>query len=176
MTLTTIEYGSLASSALLNDNFEYLDGRVTTVSEALSSNVASINANIASVNSSLKNTINSSVSTAKTQLTNSINSLSNTIANNGLYITTYINGTSWYREYFSNSSKTTRVWLEQGGVTTINDYNTTVSLVKSFTNTNYTLMITSNTNGFPMIISKAAGSFVAKGSNTSVKNWFACGK
>ena len=40
MPLTHIEYGSLASSETMNDNFEYLDDRVTTVANNLVMNVA----------------------------------------------------------------------------------------------------------------------------------------
>ena len=51
MSLTHIEYGSLASSAIMNDNFEYLDNRVTTVANSLTSSASSISSNIASLNS-----------------------------------------------------------------------------------------------------------------------------
>ena len=46
MALTEIEYGSLASSEVMNNNFEYLDNKISDVSENLASNVATINANI----------------------------------------------------------------------------------------------------------------------------------
>lgn len=51
MSLTHIEYGSLASSAVMNDNFEYLDNRITTVANSLTSVASTINSNIASLNS-----------------------------------------------------------------------------------------------------------------------------
>ena len=51
MPLTNIEYGSLASSEVMNDNFEYLDDRVTTVANNLTSTASTINSNIASMNS-----------------------------------------------------------------------------------------------------------------------------
>ena len=56
MSLTHIEYGSLASSAVMNDNFEYLDNRVTSVANSLTSNTSSINSNIASLNSTFSQT------------------------------------------------------------------------------------------------------------------------
>lgn len=56
MSLTHIEYGSLASSAVMNDNFEYLDDRITTVANSLTSNTSSINSNIASLNSTFSQT------------------------------------------------------------------------------------------------------------------------
>lgn len=53
MPLTHIEYGSLASSEVMNDNFEYLDNRITTVADTLTTASSSIYSNIASVNSTL---------------------------------------------------------------------------------------------------------------------------
>ena len=53
MPLTHIEYASLASSAVMNDNFEYLDDRVTAVANSLTSAVSSINSSISTVNSAL---------------------------------------------------------------------------------------------------------------------------
>ena len=51
MPLKHIEYGSLASSEILNDNFEYLDDRITSVAGNLTSTASAINSNIASINS-----------------------------------------------------------------------------------------------------------------------------
>lgn len=56
MPLTHIEYGSLASSETMNDNFEYLDNRVTTVANNLTSSSSSIYSNIASLNSTFSQT------------------------------------------------------------------------------------------------------------------------
>ena len=52
MPLIHIEYGSLASSETMNDNFEYLDDRVTTVANNLVSTSTSIYSNISGMNSS----------------------------------------------------------------------------------------------------------------------------
>lgn len=49
MALTHIEYGALASSETMNDNFDYLDNRISTVADSLSSNTSSIYSNIASL-------------------------------------------------------------------------------------------------------------------------------
>ena len=63
---------------------------------------------------------------------------------NGLYVTTYVNGTEWYREYFSDANKTQRVWLEQGGdVTLVNGY-ATITFLRSFSNTQYNCTATRN--------------------------------
>lgn len=90
MPLTNIEYGSLASSEVMNDNFEYLDNRITTVAENLTSTSSSIYSNIESINStftqnnqerieditnlsSTVNTLNNNLNT----LTNNVNSTNN---------------------------------------------------------------------------------------------------
>jgi len=52
--LIEIESGSLADSEIVNDNFEYLDGRITTVG----SSITTLQANIQSLNSTLSNQIN----------------------------------------------------------------------------------------------------------------------
>ena len=53
MPLTNIEYGSLASSEVMNDNFEYLDDRITDVAGNLTSTSSSIYSNIASLSTTL---------------------------------------------------------------------------------------------------------------------------
>ena len=84
MALTEIEYGSLASSEVMNNNFEYLDNKISDVSGNLSSNVATINANIA--------TVNSSISTMGDNLNKSIETTfeksKQIIADNALFVTT----------------------------------------------------------------------------------------
>jgi hypothetical protein len=61
MALTNIEYGSVASSKLLNDNFNYLEDKIEDYSK-----------NIANDKASLIALINSQISTTFTQLTNNI--------------------------------------------------------------------------------------------------------
>jgi len=63
MALTKIEYGSLASSSVINDNFEYLEDIIGDVSENLVSDVATINSNIASLTNTVT-TLNSSQTSA----------------------------------------------------------------------------------------------------------------
>ena len=53
MPLTTIQYGSLASSEVMNDNFGYLDNRITTVSNNLTSTANSLSSSIAGINTTL---------------------------------------------------------------------------------------------------------------------------
>ena len=66
MALTRIQYGGDVESGVLNDNFDYLDDRITDVG----SSISTIQSNIQSVNSTLSSQINqvgSSVSTATLQ-------------------------------------------------------------------------------------------------------------
>lgn len=155
MALTEIEYGSLASSEVMNNNFEYLDNKISDVSGNLLSNVATINANIA--------TVNSSISTMGENLNKSIEATfeksKQIIADNALFVTTYRNGTSWYREYFSDAEKKNRVWLEQGFLTPTEGWGVnnckTYNLVKAFYENNYTVVAISTV--------EAVGSGVSSG-------------
>ena len=51
MALTRIEYGSLASSEVMNNNFEYLDNRISAVNTNMGTNNAGISSTLASINS-----------------------------------------------------------------------------------------------------------------------------
>lgn len=134
MALTRIEYGSLASSETINENNKYLEDKIAEVSETLTATTATVNSNIATVNSNISK-ISNSIAESESELKDEISTL---FSSNGLYITTYINGKSWYREFFSDSTKTTRVWIEQGGTCTTN---ATTRLLKPMSNTDYTLTL-----------------------------------
>lgn len=54
--LIEIENGSLADSEIVNGNFEYLDGRITSVG----SSITTLQSNLATLNSTLSSAINSS--------------------------------------------------------------------------------------------------------------------
>lgn len=71
MPLTTIQYGSIASSETINNNFNYLDERITSSSEALNTSISSILSNIA--------TINSRITTLSETLTSALATLSATV-------------------------------------------------------------------------------------------------
>lgn len=71
MSLTTIQYGSIASSETINNNFSYLDGRITSSSEALNTSISSVLSNIA--------TINSRITEVSESLTSSLATLSATV-------------------------------------------------------------------------------------------------
>ena len=53
MPLTTIQYGSLASSEVMNDNFGYLDDRITTLANNVTSSTSTIQSGISGLNSRL---------------------------------------------------------------------------------------------------------------------------
>lgn len=58
MPLINIEYGSLASSEVMNDNFAYLDDRITNNAESAASNNASLLSNLLNLNNTLTQTDN----------------------------------------------------------------------------------------------------------------------
>jgi len=113
MALEEIKYGSLASSSLLNKNYEYLDERINEANTLLNTKAAQLSTKIENVNTNLTNTIASNKSSADSSvssLNSSIDSLRTTI-NNGRYVTsTWRSGASWWR-YWSDG------WIEQGGTT-----------------------------------------------------------
>ena len=97
----------------------------------------------------------------------------------GVLIESYISGTTWYRKYSDG-------WIEQGGQTASwsNNPDTTISLYKAFSNTNYSVScinIGSTKDGYTGDIclkSKATSSFVINchTNNRGGLNWHACGK
>lgn len=53
MTLTEIEYGSLASSAILNGNFNFLQDKITELSALITSETSSYSSTVATLNKSI---------------------------------------------------------------------------------------------------------------------------
>ena len=53
MALINIEYGSLASSEIMNKNFIYLDDKIADTSESIMTSISSILSNIATINNRL---------------------------------------------------------------------------------------------------------------------------
>ena len=157
MAITEIKYGSIASSKELNDNFEALNKDIQDIATSLSTTQANLTASISTLNKNVTNQIqdvNEALEATKTELEEEIaNSNSESLTSNGLYITTYINGSSWYREYFSDKEKTNRVWLEQGGwgpyiaAGTTWNFVTQIAFLKSFTNTSYNVQVTYKSEG-----------------------------
>lgn len=84
-------------------------------------------------------------------------------------------GTQWFRKFSDG-------WIEQGGVYTGNQTNKTFNLLKSFSNTNYSLCFSLVTNGglpqYTRLISvnsKNTSSFVASCEYAIGASWYACG-
>lgn len=177
MALTEIEYGALASSEVMNNNFQYLDDRISSVAETVTSNNAGVSSNIASINSTISS-MSEELNTDIEEIGEDIDDITTSLNAGGyLYINTYFNGTSWYKEYFSDSEKQTRVWLEQGGVCTSRS---TTTYLKEFKDTNYTLTLGTHCTYFEGggISEKTAARFSyynGKGWGYSV-DWYACGK
>lgn len=93
MALNNIEYGAIASSEVMNENFSYLDNRITETSESIMTSISSIYSNIATINtrlsdiaenltkttedlSSTNNNLNSQLSSNKQELLSKINQIS----------------------------------------------------------------------------------------------------
>lgn len=73
MALTNLEYGSLASSEILNKNFLYLDDKIAETTTDLNTSISSILSNIATINTrilELSNTLSDSMSEFTTNLNN----------------------------------------------------------------------------------------------------------
>ena len=101
-------------------------------------------------------------------------------ASRGYVVDSYHNGTEWYRIYSDG-------WCEQGGVVSspATDSSNSVSLLRGFTDTNYSLLVTENGT---TISDQASGSFTCLkrvssfqlynngfGYSGHTVNWFACG-
>jgi len=106
MALENIEYGAKASSEVLNNNFDYLDERITTTNQkletvnsqiqtAVNSSKSSTDTQISTLNSTLTSTLNST----KSDLQSQINSVKNT-ANGKLSASFSKNGNGYCK--FSN--------------------------------------------------------------------------
>ena len=106
-----------------------------------------------------------------TKATTTSSAASNKVA---VVVQNYVSGTSWYRVWSDG-------WIEQGGRVSLgNGANTTIKLLKNFSNTNYgALGIGSHTGsvGVCFIYDKTTSSFVFKNSaNTSNDTtWYAYG-
>lgn len=93
-------------------------------------------------------------------------------------VETYVNGTSWYRVYSDG-------WCEQGGMQTTNltNNNATVLLLKTMSNTNYSIQISplkaSSSNSYNLCsygdVTTSSFKIYAQGSIGSTQSWQVCG-
>lgn len=93
----------------------------------------------------------------------------------------YKSGTSWYRVWSDG-------WIEQGGVTAYSSNRTTVTFLKKFSDTNYTVTLadttrtnsnsdTGGTGTCPFAVNLTASNFIVSQASESARctNWYACG-
>lgn len=79
---------------------------------------------------------------------------------------------NWYRVYKSG-------WIEQGGISSPSGSDLTISLLKPYIDTNYTLVMTihdPNTTGVGHTRAKTETSFIMYTAATCNKVWYACGQ
>lgn len=146
MALTNIEYGSVATSKVLNDNFNYLEDKIEDYSKNIATNNASLTALINSQSSTITNNLNNSIA----EMTEQINGINEELSSTSTKLKDSIviteakrDGLNWYRIYSDG-------WCEQGGYYGRGvAYNevvagglSTMKLLKSFKDTNYTVMLT----------------------------------
>ncbi len=148
MALTNIEYGSVASSEVVNNNFQYLDDKISSVSQSLSTNATALSGSISSL-SSVVNNNKEAAEEADAELQESIDDINedisdiNTTLDSAIYIKeAYRSGTNWYRYY-------TDGWCEQGGCVNVGGSNAKkeVTLFKELSDTNACIYVTS-TNAY----------------------------
>lgn len=86
----------------------------------------------------------------------------------------YNKGTSWYRVWSDG-------WIEQGGYAHAGKTPTTVTFLKKFANTNYTITLGTkgtlgvNNNGVCSIPAKATSNFTLYSYSSYYCHWYACG-
>ncbi len=148
MALTNIEYGSVASSEVVNNNFQYLDDKISSVSQSLNTNVTTLSGSISSL-SAIVSSNNEAANAANEELQKNIDNVVTDIEEikttiGAAYVKeSYCSGQNWYRLYSDG-------WCEQGGYVAMNSTSKNVTLFKKLANTNasvYVSCIKSYTNG-----------------------------
>lgn len=177
MALTEIQYGSIARSQVLNDNFNYLEERISEIATNLSQTYATLVALVNSQTSSVTNNLNNEVATLNGEIDTVDKNLKTTSdkLNASIVVTkSWRSGTSWYRVWSDG-------WIEQGGYANITKNGQVVDLHKDFTNTNYFVM----GNGlqaarYASCHTRTVGTFAVYTGDDSSFNagnicWYACG-
>ena len=130
MSLIKMEYASIASSEAVNNNFQYLEDKIESVSQAMSANVTTINNNATLLSTTVANN-KSQIEKSISELQEDVNSFDERI-----YIKeSYNSGQNWYRLYSDG-------WIEQGGCIKFSGSNITktVSLFKVMLNEDYSVI------------------------------------
>lgn len=109
--------------------------------------------------------------TSLSNITTTQNTISTNLNNVGVRTVkvSYVNGTSWYRIWSDG-------WVEQGGNTGLTSGDITITFLKPFTNTNYSVLV-SSTSGVTNVgaDTKTISSFIIGIPGTNSAQWFACG-
>lgn len=143
MALTNIEYGSVASSEVVNNNFQYLEDRISSVSQSLSTNVSALSGSISALSSVVDNN-KETAEEADAELQKNINNLTeeveaiSTTLDTAIYVKeSYRSGHNWYRLYSDG-------WIEQGGYIGVGGTNATknITLFKELADTNACIYVT----------------------------------
>ncbi len=143
MALTNIEYGSVASSEVVNNNFQYLDDKISSVSQSLTTNVTALSGSISSLSSVVDNN-KTAAEEANEELQESIDDITEDIAaitstlDSAAYVKeSYRSGANWYRLYSDG-------WIEQGGYIAVGGTNATkdITLFKELADTNACIYVT----------------------------------
>ena len=135
MSLEKITYGSLASSEVVNNNFEYLDNRDAVIEGKIYSNNATLESAIASTQSNINST--------KAELNNRITTEVNKI-NTNLGGRWYINGVWWNGQsgYITWSGG---LCLQWGYAYAQQSTSTRITLYKTYNDTTYNVQVTGRT-------------------------------
>jgi len=147
----------------------------TPIADGASTALLSEKANVSlnNLSSGLSNTI----CTTKATATSSASSAKPAVIKQN-----YVNGTSWYRIWSDG-------WIEQGGVSThTSDANYTVNLLKTMSNTNYTVLVTVSPLASPytgqvgvdrlVAFNLSTSSFGLRGDTSATMqrhSWYVCG-
>jgi hypothetical protein len=176
--LKTFREGEDILASETNGNNQYLLSRLSDnaaqVQNYVESEVATIKSNVASVQATLQGNIDETM---------------NQLSMGGLFITLTVNNGNWSKEYYSDKSRTIRVWMEQGGVTgAFSDY--TLVFPRAFQNANYSFVAMPTSTGGNNALTgvyasdKTTTSIVLHGRSTNdigfgygvnSVSWYACG-
>lgn len=142
MPLTEINPGDEADAEVLMSNFDSLQSDITAVSNTIATTYSGLETQI----TNLTTVVNGNYSTLDHKIDTTAENVIEVIDSYGFFVETSFDTTTgeWSREFFSDSEKTQRVWLECGGTytsdatvnrTVINNYKLVPN--KQFTNDLY---------------------------------------
>ena len=139
MALTNIEYGSIATSKVLNDNFNYLEDKIEDYSKNISSNNASLTSLVNSQVATVANNLNNKT----TELQNNINKVQKNLDNSN----STFSSTPHVTEHKATSTGWVRVWSngfkEETGYASVGaDGDKTITFTYAFSNNKFSTFAT----------------------------------